>query len=216
VSYNLRFPGQYYQAETGLSQNMARDYDPQIGRYIESDPIGLRGGLNTYGYVGSKPVSAIDPTGLAVQWTGSVISFGAAYGIGGQLTRFKLESECKCGRKYRITGFASFLTIGAGAKLAKVGDVLSDASGSGGRATFTDPWSDCPDPNAANGFAWNSGINVVPGVGGTLLGTLNLGWLRSGGYGPDGPSVGFDMSILSTLYGQSAVTSVQRIDCCSR
>jgi len=44
-SYNLRFPGQYYQAETGLNQNVNRDYDPLGGgRYIESDLIGLRGG----------------------------------------------------------------------------------------------------------------------------------------------------------------------------
>jgi RHS repeat-associated protein len=64
--YNLRFPGQYYQAETGLNQNVNRDYDPLVGKYIESDPIGLRGGsYSTYAYVGSNPVSWIDPLGLA-------------------------------------------------------------------------------------------------------------------------------------------------------
>jgi RHS repeat-associated protein len=63
--YNLRFPGQYYQAETGLSQNMARDYDPMVGRYVESDPIGLYGGINTYGYVGANPISSFDPFGLS-------------------------------------------------------------------------------------------------------------------------------------------------------
>ena len=51
VAYNLRFPGQYYMAETGLNQNTYRDYDPMIGRYVESDLIGLHGGLNTYAYV---------------------------------------------------------------------------------------------------------------------------------------------------------------------
>jgi uncharacterized protein RhaS with RHS repeats len=50
-------------AETGLSYNMQRDYDPQVGRYVESDPIGLMGGLNTYTYVRDLPVSKIDPTG---------------------------------------------------------------------------------------------------------------------------------------------------------
>ncbi len=59
-SYNLRFPGQYFDAETGLSYNYFRDYDPSLGRYIESDPIGLGGGLNTFGYVDEKS----DPRGL--------------------------------------------------------------------------------------------------------------------------------------------------------
>jgi RHS repeat-associated protein len=62
--YNLRFPGQYYQAETGLNQNYHRDYDPQVGRYVESDPIGLTAGVNTYASVGNNPISRIDPTGL--------------------------------------------------------------------------------------------------------------------------------------------------------
>jgi RHS repeat-associated protein len=63
-AYNLRFPGQVFDRETNNHYNYFRDYDPQTGRYIESDPIGLGGGVNTYGYVGSDPVSSIDPTGL--------------------------------------------------------------------------------------------------------------------------------------------------------
>jgi RHS repeat-associated protein len=62
--YAMRFPGQYFDAETGTHYNYFRDYDPTIGRYIESDPIGLGGGLNTYGYARQSPASVNDVFGL--------------------------------------------------------------------------------------------------------------------------------------------------------
>ena len=79
-AYNIRFPGQYYQPETGLNQNLNRDYDPLTGRYIESDPIGLRGGLNTYAYVGGQPVGRIDPFGLADVYIWNYQGSEAAWG----------------------------------------------------------------------------------------------------------------------------------------
>ena len=60
----LRFAGQVFDADTGLHYNYFRDYDPWTGRYIQSDPIGLGGGLNTYGYVEGNPLRFIDPFGL--------------------------------------------------------------------------------------------------------------------------------------------------------
>jgi|GEM_PF-1223620 len=62
--YLQRFAGQYYDAETQLHYNYFRYYDPQTGRYVTSDPIGLEGGLNTFGYVGGNPIANIDPLGL--------------------------------------------------------------------------------------------------------------------------------------------------------
>ncbi len=64
-SHNKRFPGQYYDQETGLSYNYYRDYDPSIGRYIQSDPIGLQGGINLYTYAAVNPSNVIDFWGLS-------------------------------------------------------------------------------------------------------------------------------------------------------
>jgi RHS repeat-associated protein len=63
LTQTLRFPGQWFQAETGLHQNGMRDYDPTTGRYLQADPLGLVDGASVYGYARQSPVRWTDPLG---------------------------------------------------------------------------------------------------------------------------------------------------------
>ncbi len=59
----LRFPGQWFQSESGLHQNWMRDYNPTTGRYLQADPLGLVDGPSVYGYARQSPGRYTDPTG---------------------------------------------------------------------------------------------------------------------------------------------------------
>lgn len=71
IEFNLRFPGQYFDKESNLHYNYHRTYNPKTGRYIQSDPLGLAAGNNTYGYVDGNSLSGFDPLGLDVWIEGS-------------------------------------------------------------------------------------------------------------------------------------------------
>ncbi|CBL45521.1 Hypothetical protein HDN1F_19380 [gamma proteobacterium HdN1] len=64
VRQPIRFPGQYFDGETGLAYNLMRDYDSRAGRYVQADPLGVAAGSSLYGYVEQNPITSIDPQGL--------------------------------------------------------------------------------------------------------------------------------------------------------
>jgi RHS repeat-associated protein len=80
VAYNLRLPGQVFDGQAGLHQNYFRDYDPATGRYVESDPIGLTGCINTFAYADGNPISNADPDGKQVALTAPVVAGGIVVG----------------------------------------------------------------------------------------------------------------------------------------
>ncbi len=107
LTYNLRFPGQYSLSESGLYYNYFRDYDPQTGRYLESDPMGLYGGSwSPYLYASGDPILYVDPFGLCWVYSQST----------GQLTYVDPEGDST----YIGTGYAG---IGAGLNNPAMQDV---------------------------------------------------------------------------------------------
>ncbi|EXC36579.1 hypothetical protein L484_000209 [Morus notabilis] len=92
----IRFPGQIYDAQTQLSYNYYRDYNPDTGRYVESDPIGLKGGLNTYSYVQELAVGG--PIGAIV---GGAIGFGiGAWGANAAWEAYSEAADANTGSMF--------------------------------------------------------------------------------------------------------------------
>jgi RHS repeat-associated protein len=81
---NLRFPGQYFQIETGLAYNWHRHYDPVTGRYTQPDPLGFVDGPSVYAYAGNSPFMNVDRDGR-LWWVASGAAIGAGMNVVGQL-----------------------------------------------------------------------------------------------------------------------------------
>lgn len=175
-----KLPGQYYDEETGLHYNIFRYYDPQLGRYITSDPIGLNGGMNTYSYVSNNPIVLIDPLGLAIWSVTSIFEVSGAVGVGASFFNIELESACYQGQKYKVKVLA--VGTAAGAQIRCQFCFTAPTKVQVNEATFDDhSGSDRPDPGAFGGpfLAVSAEAQLLGfggGVGDILLGrATNVG-----------------------------------------
>jgi len=202
--YSLRFPGQYYDVETGLNYNRARDYDPTTGRYVESDPIGLDGGsYSTYAYGGENPIGNVDATGL-IKWNGEIYSLLASSPFG--YSRFHLDLKSDC-----VNGKYAYVYVSAWAAIAGEG---LEVTGGGGPISLDDGNPNI-EPQGLGGtfrvFSAGAGIGLTYGWAYVQLGDA----FSTPNAKPD-PAIGFDASFVGGT-GKSNVTHVEIKDCpCNR
>ena len=198
--FPLRFAGQYADKETNLHYNYFRDYDAGVGRYVQSDSIGLGGGLNTYAYVSSGPLISIDPMGL-LKWSGSfeLSSLGVSK-AGGTRGRFSLVSECDIdGNQGHAEVLAHTGSLGIGTPTAKTW----------GSVDFVDGEIRALEKVFWGRFRVNSiGFQAGPiGIGKT---TIFLGEAVSTRVEAKG---GFDLSLQIGIAGFSEVTNFRVTKC---
>ena len=147
TAISLRFPGQEFDANTGLHYNDQRDYDPTLGRYIQPDPIGLAGGINPYRYAANNPVGASDPSGRDPIF-GSII--GAGTDVLFQLHRNGGRIECVNWAEAAFAGLIGALVPVSGEIAGEAfADLMAawaaDGAGAGAAAALAAAAADAPE-----------------------------------------------------------------------
>ncbi|RDS80153.1 hypothetical protein DWU98_14670 [Dyella monticola] len=181
--YDGRFPGQDYDAETGLSYNGARYYDPTTGRYIQSDPLGMFGGQSsTYAYVGGDPLDRIDPFGL--EWQASVgfnVTAAFLFWGGGASANIGITSNGNIFFQFQGDaegGLGAYLGAGF---VGGISHIKCDSTPGWSKATGAIIEADGGyGPSAGGNLTYNGGQDVG---GGTGLGKLGVGggiWAGAG------------------------------------
>jgi RHS repeat-associated protein len=162
------FPGQYYDQETGLHYNYFRYYNPQTGRYITPDPIGLEGGINLFIYVQNSPINYIDPLGLWTVAIGVSGTGGAGMGASGTVM-IAFDGH----------GNIGFIESGGGGGYAGVGgsaggiiqvtnaDSIYDLRGFSAQTGISFSWGPSVGAEWVVGIGY-MGVNITFGLGGGL------------------------------------------------
>jgi len=188
VVNNFRFPGQYYDAETGLHYNGHRYYDPKTGRYLTPDPVGLEGGINPYAYAVGDPVNKIDPSGLKTWQIG--IGFGAGGIFGSTKSAGIIVGH---NPKSGTWEFGLYATGGAG--------LYGGASAS---LTVDYTISDNPCVDDVGGWAGTAGFSVGAGLtGGYERNSQMSGTLPSNTF-----SFGLGVGTLAEGHGYATYTTI--------
>ena len=190
---NLRFPGQYWDRETQSHYNFHRDYRPDAGRYLQSDPIGLQGGMNLFAYVEGNALSNLDFDGL-VRWSAQTVGGGRGlFGLYvGGVDVMRFTSTCKNGNSCVVYTMVMTAGVGIGTPIAATMDLRG--------TNYMDNFEE-PSPSAISGPAVKMGCLAVVGrsFGTAMLVLVGHTKAESSFSGPAISPVGVDINCQASI-----------------